>query len=171
MAPCRSSSSTPRRRSPRAGTSATPGLEAAVVAVTKAPARPPARAKRPFRRAWYVREYPEAAKNGRAPVEHYLEEGYLRGLRPNPLFDSRWYLERYEDVRRAGVNPLVHYLQHGFREGRDPGPDFQTEYYLEANPDVRGSGVNPLAHYLRYGRHEGRLPRRGQYFMDHTSIG
>ncbi len=113
-----------------------------------------------FDAAWYVREYPEAAKNGRAPVAHYLEEGYLRGFRPNPLFDSRWYLERYEDVRRAGVNPLVHYLQNGFREGRDPGPAFQTAFYLEANPDVRSDGMNPLAHYLRYGRHEGRLPVR-----------
>jgi len=112
-----------------------------------------------FDAKWYVREYPEAAKNGQVPVEHYLEEGYLRGFRPNPLFDSRWYLERYEDVRRAGVNPLVHYLQNGYREGRNPGPGFQTAYYLEANPDVRGNGMNPLAHYLRYGRHEGRLPR------------
>jgi hypothetical protein len=112
-----------------------------------------------FDAQWYTRKYPEAANNGRAPIDHYLDEGYLLGFRPNPLFDSRWYLERYEDVRRAGVNPLVHYLQNGYREGRDPGPGFQTEYYLEANPDVR-DGMNPLAHYLRYGRHEGRLPLR-----------
>jgi hypothetical protein len=113
-----------------------------------------------FDAAWYVREYPETARNGRAPVEHYLEEGYLRGFRPNPLFDSRWYLQRYGDVRRAGINPLVHYLQNGYREGRNPSPNFQTDYYLEANPDVRDAGANPLAHYLRYGRHEGRLPMR-----------
>lgn len=108
--------------------------------------------------AWYLREYPDAAKSGRAPAEHYVEEGYARGYRPNPFFDTRWYLERYEDVRRSGKNPLLHYLQYGAREGRDPGPDFQTLYYLETNPDVRGNGLNPLVHYLRYGRHEGRLP-------------
>jgi hypothetical protein len=108
--------------------------------------------------SWYLREYPDAAKSGRAPAEHYVEEGYARGYRPNPFFDTRWYLERYEDVRRSGKNPLLHYIQYGAREGRDPGPDFQTLYYLETNPDVRGNGLNPLAHYLRYGRHEGRLP-------------
>jgi hypothetical protein len=90
-------------------------------------------------------------------VERYLEDGYLLGYRPNPLFDTRWYLKRYEDVRRSGMNPLIHYLLHGFREGRDPGPDFQTAYYLGSNPDVRNNGVNPLTHYLRHGRHEGRL--------------
>jgi Methyltransferase domain len=109
---------------------------------------------------WYAREYPETAKNGRAPVEHYLEEGYLRGYRPNPLFDTRWYLSRYEDVRRAGINPLVHYLEKGNREGRNPGPEFETDFYLLTYPDVRASGMNPLDHYLRYGKGEGRSPKK-----------
>jgi hypothetical protein len=107
---------------------------------------------------WYLREYPDVAKSGRAPAEHYVDEGYARGYQPNPFFDTRWYLERYEDVRRSGKNPLLHYIQYGCREGRDPGPNFQTRYYLETNPDVHSMGANPLAHYLRYGRHEGRLP-------------
>jgi hypothetical protein len=107
---------------------------------------------------WYLREYSDVAKSGRAPAEHYVAEGYARGYQPNPFFDTRWYLERYDDVRRSGKNPLLHYIQYGCREGRDPGPNFQTRYYLESNPDVRSTGVNPLAHYLRHGRHEGRLP-------------
>jgi 2-polyprenyl-3-methyl-5-hydroxy-6-metoxy-1,4-benzoquinol methylase len=113
-----------------------------------------------FDAAWYVREYPDVKENGRAPVEHYLEEGYLHGYRPNPFFDTRWYLQRYEDVRRAGINPLVHYLENGYREGRNPGPEFETDFYLLTYPDVRASGVNPLVHYLRYGKGEGRLPRK-----------
>ena len=114
-----------------------------------------------FDAAWYVREYPEAAKNGRAPVEHYLEEGYLRGFQPNPLFDTRWYLQRYEDVRRAGINPLVHYLENGYREGRIQGQHLKPILPGSQPGRSRHSGMNPLAHYLRYGRHEGRLPRRG----------
>jgi signal transduction histidine kinase len=113
-----------------------------------------------FDAEWYKQEYPASAESGYSPAEHYLEEGYASGHRPNPLFDTRWYLERYEDVRRAGVNPVLHYLEYGFREGRDPGPGFQTDFYLAANPDVRSSGANPLAHYLQHGRHEGRLPVR-----------
>jgi len=109
---------------------------------------------------WYLRQYPDVAETGRSPAEHYLEEGYFRGYRPNSMFDSRWYLERYEDVRRAGMNPLLHYARYGYREGRDPGPEFQTEFYLVTYPDVRASGLNPLLHYLRHGKDEGRLPAR-----------
>jgi hypothetical protein len=107
---------------------------------------------------WYLREYLDVAQSGRAPIEHYLEEGYLQGYRPNPLFDTRWYLERYEDVRRSGINPLMHYLTKGAAEGRDPGPSFDTNFYLAANSDVRDSGENALAHYLLHGRYEGRRP-------------
>jgi chromosome segregation ATPase len=109
---------------------------------------------------WYLREYPDVATSSRSPAEHYMEEGYLRGYRPNPFFDTRWYLERYDDVRRAGINPAFHYLMYGSAEGRDPGPNFHTNFYLQNNPDVRENGMNPLAHFLRYGRHEGRLPTR-----------
>jgi hypothetical protein len=113
-----------------------------------------------FDAAWYLREYPDVVKNCSAPVEHYLEEGYLQGCRPNPFFDTRWYLQRYEDVRRAGINPLVHYLENGYREGRNPGPEFETDFYLLTYPDVRTSGMNPLVHYLRHGKDGGRLPRK-----------
>jgi hypothetical protein len=107
-----------------------------------------------FDETWYKSQYPSAA-NGRSAIEHFLEEGYLQGCRPNPLFDPRWYLEQYEDVRRTGMNPLVHYLRDGAREGRDPGPDFDTKYYVSANPDAQ-QAVNPLTHYAKYGRREGR---------------
>jgi hypothetical protein len=106
----------------------------------------------------FYSEQHSSANGDLGAAEHYVEEGYRSGYRPNPFFDTRWYLDRHEDVRRSGVNPLLHYILHGVEEGRDPGPSFQTNYYLEANPDVRDSGVNPLAHYLRHGRHEGRLP-------------
>jgi hypothetical protein len=110
-----------------------------------------------FDAEWYHDQYKDAAEGGLSPIRHYLESGYLKGYRPNPVFDTRWYLQRYDDVRRSGANPLVHYMVHGAGEGRDPGPRFDTAFYLETNPDVRDSGVNPVVHYLRYGRHKGRL--------------
>ena len=93
-----------------------------------------------------------------AAAEHYIEQGFHLGGKPNPLFDSRWYFNKYEDVRLAGVNPLLHYAHHGWREGRDPGPNFHTSYYLRSNPDVASKGINPLGHYLQHGRHEARRP-------------
>ncbi|WP_020176009.1 sulfotransferase family protein [Methyloferula stellata] len=111
---------------------------------------------------WYRAEYKDAAESWLRPVRHYLEEGYLRGYRPNPFFDTRWYLDRYADVRHSGMNPLLHYMLHGWREGRDAGPDFHTNFYLLTHPDVRAAGMNPLAHYLRHGRAEGRAAVRPQ---------
>jgi hypothetical protein len=111
---------------------------------------------------WYRAEYKDAVKSGLSPIRHYLEEGYLRGYRPNPFFDTHWYLDRYADVRHSGRNPLLHYMLHGWREGRDAGPDFHTNFYLLTHPDVRAAGMNPLAHYLRHGRAEGRVAVRPQ---------
>ncbi len=115
-----------------------------------------------FDAPWYKAEYKDAAESRLGPVRHYLEDGYLRGYKPNPFFDTRWYLQQYEDVRRSGMNPLLHYILYGHKEGRDAGPDFHTSFYLLAHPDVRAAGINPLAHYLRHGRAEGRAAVRPQ---------
>ena len=113
-----------------------------------------------FDAEWYLREYSAIVNNGQAPVEHYLEEGYLRGLRPNQLFDTRWYLQQYEDVRRAGVNPLVHYFRHGHLEHSKFRSAIRHRLLPDIQPRRSEQRHDPLSHYLRHGRHEGRLPRR-----------
>ncbi|WP_177176765.1 glycosyltransferase family 2 protein [Faunimonas pinastri] len=60
-----------------------------------------------------------AAKN---PLRHYLHQGWLQGLRPNPGFDPLWYLRANPDVRVLGCEPLTHYATRGRREMREPGP-------------------------------------------------
>jgi hypothetical protein len=117
-----------------------------------------------FNADYYRVQFPEVARPGakvsaRRAAAHYLQEGFARGGRPNPFFDSHWYLDRNPDVRGAGMNPLLHFASHGWRERRDPGPEFSTSYYLDSNPDIRKRGVNPLAHYLKEGRYEGRSPK------------
>ena len=117
-----------------------------------------------FNADYYRVQFPEVARpgarvNARRAATHYLQEGFARGGRPNPFFDSHWYLDRNPDVRGSGLNPLLHFASHGWRERRDPGPEFSTSYYLDSNPDIRKRGVNPLAHYLKEGRYEGRSPK------------
>jgi hypothetical protein len=113
---------------------------------------------------YYCGQFPEASSLGartsaRSAATHYLQEGFARGGRPNPLFDSHWYLDRNPDVRKSGMNPLLHFAFYGWRERRDPGPEFSTSHYLDSNPDIRKKGMNPLAHYLKEGRYEGRSPK------------
>ncbi|HVI57340.1 MAG TPA: hypothetical protein VM619_00495 [Luteimonas sp.] len=75
-----------------------------------------------FDRQWYLDRYPDVAKDGVDPVEHYLRFGVAEMRNPNPGFDTRGYLDRYPDVKAAGLNPLLHYIRFGRREGRDSGP-------------------------------------------------
>lgn len=76
-----------------------------------------------FDRQWYLDRYPDVAKNGMDPVEHYLRFGVAEMRDPTAEFDTRGYLDRYPDVKAAGLNPLLHYVRFGRREGRDCGPD------------------------------------------------
>ena len=110
--------------------------------------------------AWYRRAYPDVARGGMDPVEHYVDHGAPEGRNPNSHFDTVWYVRTYPDVLESGVNPLLHYLVDGAREGRWASKAFDTAHYLSDNPDVADLGVNPLAHYLQCGMQEGRSARR-----------
>ncbi len=83
-----------------------------------------------FDSAWYLETYPEVARAGWDPAEHYFLYGASERRNPGPDFNSAWYSDRYSDVDAFGVNPLLHYLHHGRGEGRrirkvsdtEPGP-------------------------------------------------
>ena len=109
-----------------------------------------------FDTAWYLSRYPDVARDGIAPIRHYLQSGAREGRWPNPLFDSAWYLQQYPDVARSGTNPLLHYILTGAAQGRDPHPHFDSSAYLDRYPDVAAANLNPLAHFLRQGVSEGR---------------
>ncbi|WP_145985419.1 sulfotransferase family protein [Marilutibacter maris] len=71
-----------------------------------------------FDGAWYLQQYPDVARNGVDPLEHYLGFGCEEGRDPGPNFSTRNYLRANADVRDLGMNALVHYLRHGRDEGR-----------------------------------------------------
>lgn len=89
-----------------------------------------------FDAEWYVREYPDVAKSGLSPVEHYLRIGSVLGRSPGPEFDAAWYLSKYPDVAAAAVDPLLHYLDHGQHEGRQPGPFGANRTMTNAPPSA-----------------------------------
>jgi glycosyltransferase involved in cell wall biosynthesis len=71
-----------------------------------------------FDSSWYVTTYPEVARAGWDPAEHYFLYGASERRNPGPDFNSAWYSDQYRDVDAFGVNPLLHYLHHGRGEGR-----------------------------------------------------
>lgn len=71
---------------------------------------------------WYLKTYPDVAKAGINPAEHYLRHGAAEGRLPSPAFDGNWYLQRYVDVAGANLNPLLHFIKFGQSEGRQISP-------------------------------------------------
>jgi|GEM_PF-3154079 len=77
---------------------------------------------------WYKQTYPDVAKAGVDPAEHYLRHGGFESRQPSPHFDSGWYLLQYPDVKRSGANPLIHYLLDGEKQGYLPKPEQEQSH-------------------------------------------
>ncbi|MES3709721.1 glycosyltransferase [Pseudomonas putida] len=73
-----------------------------------------------FDAAWYLQRYPDVAKAGISPWEHYVANGFAEGREPGPNFNTAWYLEQCIEARDSGLPPLVHYEQVGRQAGYNP---------------------------------------------------
>ena len=73
-----------------------------------------------FHAEWYLQTYPDVAKEGVDPLEHFLRHGAAEGRNPSTEFVTEYYLSMYPDVREAEMNPLLHYIKFGRQEGRLP---------------------------------------------------
>jgi hypothetical protein len=74
-----------------------------------------------FDKAWYLNKYPEVARLGMNPAEHYLRFGFTEMRQPSVYFDPHYYLvEQSPEIAATGENPLLHYLRTGAALGRKP---------------------------------------------------
>lgn len=89
-----------------------------------------------FNAQWYVKQNPDVALSGLAPLEHYFLLGMTLGRAPGPEFDPEAYTAIYPDVATSGTPALLHYLQQGISELRIPS----------LLPDAR---VTAAKHHLR----------------------
>ena len=71
-----------------------------------------------FDKKWYLKTYPDVARAGVNPLQHYLTHGWREGRNPSPRFDGNAYLRANPDVAAAKMCPLSHYVNHGRAEGR-----------------------------------------------------
>jgi GT2 family glycosyltransferase len=132
-----------------------------------------------FDTGFYLAEYPDVARAGFDPIDHYLKFGAQENRSVGKAFDAPEYARLNPDVATAGLNPLVHYIKFGREEGRAVtpvsdtpvvdaaqyamlavSPFFDSAWYLAANPDVSKLGLDPIVHYLAWGAQEGRQPSR-----------
>ncbi|CAI9084723.1 glycosyl transferase [Candidatus Methylacidiphilum fumarolicum] len=106
---------------------------------------------------FYVLQAPDVPKE--EALRHYIREGYMADLNPNPYFDTAFYIKQNPEVTQQNINPLIHYIEEGAINRKNPSPYFDTQYYLEQYPEVAEQQLNPLSHFLIQGRKEGRLSR------------
>src|SRR6185437_8545058 len=101
-----------------------------------------------FDAEFYLANYPDIAKAGVDPFNHFFHYGFQEGRCPNPYFDPLWYLETNPGVRNDQLQPLLHYVVVGDREGRRPSVKFDAAWYRERY--TIGLTENALAHYLSH---------------------
>src|SRR5690606_5783129 len=80
-----------------------------------------------FDREYYLSRYPDVAKAGMDPVEHYVIHGTNEGRSPRPDFDTWFYLRENPDVIIDKLNPFRHYIEKGRGEGRETLPEERKE--------------------------------------------
>ena len=101
---------------------------------------------------WYLRRYPDIARSGDDPHQHFVHYGAAEKRDPNGFFDSAWYIEHNPDVAASGLHPLLHYAQSGAAELRNPHPHFDAVYYVQQHPDA---AADPLRYHLDIGAARG----------------
>jgi glycosyltransferase involved in cell wall biosynthesis len=112
-----------------------------------------------FDREWYLKDYPDVARAGIDPIDHYIRHGIQEG---------RWKSKRHKEKAIASGTlqkkrpGFFRRLEISIRKRRKRWTSYWTldpAWYLEAYPEVRVAGVEPLHHYVSFGKKEGRQKR------------
>ncbi|EYD70545.1 glycosyltransferase family 2 protein [Limimaricola hongkongensis] len=85
--------------------------------------------------SWYRQRYPDVAKTGLSPVEHFVRYGAALGRNPGKNFSTKCYLEAYPEVAERGMNPLLHFVLEGQEKGYSPLPGC-SDPVRQANREV-----------------------------------
>ncbi|NOG31622.1 hypothetical protein HLB35_07300 [Halomonas sp. TBZ9] len=55
-----------------------------------------------FDEEWYLKKYPDVAKTGMAPVEHFYKYGGLLRRDPGPNFSSSFHFDTRPGIEKRG---------------------------------------------------------------------
>jgi len=64
-----------------------------------------------FDKAYYLSSHPDAQLHPDGPEAHYILEGWRKGYRPNPTFETAAYLAANPELAQTGLCPLVHFIR------------------------------------------------------------
>lgn len=75
---------------------------------------------------WYLRAYPDVARAGMDPLQHFLTLGAAMGRNPGPQFDTKRYLRSCHEGIETGLNPVAHSILHGRAAIHQPQTDARS---------------------------------------------
>jgi hypothetical protein len=112
-----------------------------------------------FDREWYLKEYPDVARAGIDPIDHYIPHGIQEGRWKSRRQKEKAIASRALREKRPG---FFRRLEISIRKRRKRWTSYWTldpVWYLQAYPEVRAAGMEPLHHYISFGKEEGRQKR------------
>jgi GT2 family glycosyltransferase len=127
-----------------------------------------------FDPVWYVKRYPEVArdieaKRWKCALHHYLCNDSPSAFDPLSSFSESWYLQRDPGLldviaARSFRNGYMHFLQFGAKELRSPTASIDLAWYAAQTPvrnDLeRGRAADAYAHWLEIGAAGGLPPAK-----------
>lgn len=114
---------------------------------------------------YYNSCYPHVFEKNSDLLDHYLNEGYLKGFNPSEYFDTNFYMQ-YDDVKKSGMNPLIFYVLYDLgserRTTNKVTPDdiqkaidiikdenlFDEKFYITQIPQLKDTSLDALMHYI-----------------------
>ncbi|MDR2338173.1 MAG: glycosyltransferase [Deltaproteobacteria bacterium] len=104
-----------------------------------------------FNKKWYKETYPEIAKLGLDPVQHYLSLGWRKGYNPSLNFDQSQYVQYYNELDK--ICPLLHFEQNKAIENRivfSVVDDFRIFYPPKYKAQTSKTKILLVTHLLNY---------------------
>lgn len=124
---------------------------------------------------YYLQAYPDVARAGVRPSEHFYSHGWKEGRNPSSTFHTLYYTSKYMPGSRLASNPLIHFLEDGptglgplLPESQDEWMNIQKQkiavlfdesFYVSNYAEQLGE-LDPLDHYLTVGWRIGCNPSK-----------
>jgi glycosyltransferase involved in cell wall biosynthesis len=107
---------------------------------------------------WYSIQAGRRFDGVKDAVAHYVSEGRLRGLSPNPLFEPLRRPEQDQRRLAGGYVPLAAILRRARHPRARIHPLFDTKTYLEAHPKAAKHRYGAWGHFLQHAKDDTPLP-------------
>lgn len=111
-----------------------------------------------FSTSGYLNAYPDVARSGINPLEHYIRHGKSEGR--SPVTGELMGQAEKKEAPKDGSELMVVHLESAEDDYSDVKEHFDENFYLEQSEDLQGVEIDLWEHFLEHGWREHRNPNR-----------